>query len=107
MPRAKQGYWKQKDGQLIRIGAMTDLHLLNTIRFLIRAAAVTQDTHPYPSFQGEEAQYQAEQEWDRIVAVPPEIAASRLYEQFDELVDEAELRKLDLSFLYQPLGLAR
>ena len=58
-----EGYWTMANGQSIRITAMTDRHLVKAIRLLERLAQQRQDSIPYPNFQGEMAQWQADQEW--------------------------------------------
>lgn len=84
--------WTTKDGQRIRIKDMEDSHLLNTIRFLERTwekrkASMLSD---FPCFNGEMAQYYAEQEWDRLADTDIEEACPI----YNDMVDEAERRNL-------------
>lgn len=54
--------WTTKEGKRIPISKMSDSHLLNTIKFLERKSDAF-DIIP-PMFQGEMAQYYADQEYD-------------------------------------------
>lgn len=58
--------WTTRDGRRIRICDMTDDHLENTIRYLERAANISL-LASHPEFKGEQAQIQAEGEWDRLL----------------------------------------
>lgn len=57
--------WRTKDGRVFPIEQMSEEHLRNAIRFLERAHASYRDTMmtSYPVFNGEMAQFYADQEW--------------------------------------------
>lgn len=52
--------WTTRDGRRIPISQMSDRHVMNTYKMLIRVGMPD-----YPSFQGEMAQMMAEDEWER------------------------------------------
>ena len=86
--------WTTKDGRRLPIVEMTDSHLANTILFLRRAAARYQDsvlTHP-PHFEGEMAQYYAEQEWVETASCSLEDLAKSLYPIYADLLREHNRR---------------
>jgi hypothetical protein len=58
-------YWKTREGKKIPIRDMTDAHLKNAVQMLERRFAEWIPPPP-PNFNGEMAQYYAEQEWDRL-----------------------------------------
>lgn len=93
--------WTQKDGKKIRIKDMTNLHLTNTISFLLRYAGNEKNYSlcNFPSFNGEMAQYYAEQEWDVLNEMDDWEFAEMEYPIFKDLVDEAFMRNLDISEL--------
>ncbi len=83
-------HWTTKSGEKIRICDMLDEHLKNTIAFLERNARFVADVAIFPSFQGEMAQYYAEQQYDNMVEDPIEFfCVGTIY---DDLVTE-QLRR--------------
>ncbi len=84
--------WLQKNGEKIRLKDMSDQHLINTIAMLERNAKAVYSSEINAcmsiSFNGEQAQLEQERflsqaEWEDYL---PEI--------FDDLIAEAERRKL-------------
>lgn len=75
---------------------MTNEHLLNTIKLLCKKAAQNQNEAlmHYPSFNGEMAQYYAEQEWDNLRETHPDDFALQEYPILLLLWEEADRRKL-------------
>ena len=55
--------WRLANGDRIPIATMTDQHLINAIRLLERQAEREAEIIPFPDFQGEMAQWQAEKAW--------------------------------------------
>jgi hypothetical protein len=82
--------WKQKNGMKIRICDMTDTHLENCIKLLERAAEHQKINYPYPMFNGEMAQYYAEQDYDRMQASGPEY----FFPIYEDLCAERDRRAL-------------
>lgn len=70
--KSRYPYWKQKNGELIRLEDVTDSHLDNTIRFLERIArlsypeVVDRAYSAYGFFQGEMALDQMGREIDAL-----------------------------------------
>jgi len=62
--------WTMKTGEKVKVKDMTDLHLLNTIRFLHRQVRKFAASLPYPMMNGEMAQEQAEREYDAVMEDP-------------------------------------
>lgn len=56
--------WKMANGCNIRIADMTDQHVVNTYKYLLRKA--DEDISDYPFFGGEMAQYYAEGAYDSV-----------------------------------------
>ena len=86
--------WTTKTGEKVPIIKMGDDHLTNTLRMLLRHAALIQLRTPFPTFNGEMAQYYAEQEYDALMEKTPEDVASDAFPSWDWLLDEAERRRL-------------
>jgi len=82
--------WKTKDGKRIRICDMEDSHLLNAIKCLERMVVIEKLETPFPSFNGEMAQYYSEQAYDQILNSPPEY----FFPIYEDLLNERE-RRLD------------
>jgi hypothetical protein len=80
--------WETKDGVILRIRDMRDSHLFNTIAMLEREHARLLNDAPFPDFQGEMAQYYAEQEWERMMSSGPE----SIFPVYCDLVAEAKRR---------------
>ena len=104
-PRKQTKYWTTKSGDKIRICDMTDSHLLNTIKLLLRIAGknLREETSAgwgvLASLQGEMAQMFCEQNIDRIEETTAYEFCSDNHIIFDLLITDAERRKLDLEFL--------
>lgn len=90
----KNVLWITKSGSKIKIGDMTDQHIINTIRMLHRAAEVYKNTIPFPMFNGEMAQMYAEQEYDKLMDTSVEEIADSQCRQYKHLIKELERRKL-------------
>lgn len=90
--------WKQRDGKKIRIKDMTNSHLMNVIGLLLRYSSQEKSYSlcNFPSFNGEMAQYYAEQEWDALNEIDDWEFAEMEYPIFKDLVGEAERRELDI-----------
>lgn len=86
--------WTQKNGTKIRICDISDKHLLNTISFLERKAEEQLHDIPFPSFNGEAAQYYAEQEFDNLMDMGVEDLAEELYPIYNDLIKEKDRRGL-------------
>ena len=94
--------WKTKDGRKIRICDMTDQHLLNSIKLLIRAGerVKTEVLNYYPSFNGEMAQMEVDRQLDMIIEMDPVDFAESEYPILTYLLFDAERRKLNLTSIY-------
>lgn len=91
--------WKQRNGKKIRIKDMTNSHLMNTIRMLLRSATIEKGNSLmcFPSFDGDTmASYYAEQEWDTLDEMDDWEFAEMEYPIFKDLTDEALRRKLNI-----------
>lgn len=82
--------WTQKDGTKIRICDMKDSHLLNSIKMLNRMVETERATLWYPCFQGEMAQFYAEQEYENFMS-DDECAYPEIYW---DLINDADRRGL-------------
>lgn len=93
--------WTMRDGVMIRIRKMSDTHLYNTIRMLIRHAGSEQANALLflPSFSGEMAQFYAEQEWDHINDISAAEFAWENLPVFKDLVSEADYRGIEIEEL--------
>lgn len=71
--RKQTAKWTTKDKRKIRVCDMTDSHLLNTIKWIYRKCEKElEEAQLYcPSFQGEMAQYFAEQAWEQTLSMTP------------------------------------
>ncbi len=87
-------FWTQKNGSKVRICDMTDSHLTNTINLIERNADRQRYDLPYPSFQGEMAQYFAESQFDYLMNANVEDLADDLCPEYKYLVKEFDRRKL-------------
>lgn len=83
--------WKQKNGVKIRICDMTDQHLQNSIALLERAAEHQKASLPYPMFNGEMAQFYAEQDWNRVMEADTEY----FFPIYEDLCLERERRQIE------------
>lgn len=72
---------------------MTDEHLDNTIAMLERVHYEV--ASQYPNFNGEEAQFAAEQEWEAFAANGPDAVNDR----YSDLVEERERRRTEGTFV--------
>jgi len=90
--------WTMRDGTRIRVRDMADSHLLNTIRFVERAAdrkraeLVADGYAAMASLNGEMAQYICEGEIHAVEASAP----GEFFPIYDDMVDEAVSRGLSL-----------
>lgn len=82
--------WTCKDGRKVRVKDMDDKHLENTIKFLRRQHQEIVFGTSYPSFNGEMAQYYAEQEFDRLCESRPE----DFWPIYEDMMQEADKRHL-------------
>lgn len=64
---------------------MTTSHLINAINYCRKAHATAALDIPYPSFQGEMAQYYAEAAWHSAVEGPAEDTIDGMQDLIDEL----------------------
>lgn len=85
--------WTQRDGSKIRIKDMADSHLVNTVRFLERHAEQVALTIPCPQFNGEMAQFYAEQAYDQLQSDPVDTMLSGSI--YDDLYEECIRRGLN------------
>lgn len=76
---------------------MSDSHLTNAVRYLRRAADAQVAEIGPPSFSGEMAQYYADREYDSLLASTPDELAARMYDLYDDLMEEAARRKLEIN----------
>ena len=88
--------WKCKDGTKIRIKDMTDSHLQNAVNMLLRIAGAKQSDALsfYPDFNGEMAQFLAENEWYRLNEMTVEDFAEREIPIYKDMVAEIERREV-------------
>lgn len=89
MELKKRPTWTTADGRVLIIAEMDTDHLINAINFCRKKHSVAALEIPYPSFQGEMAQYYAEAEWESLVSSSAEEAISGL----QDLINELEWRK--------------
>jgi hypothetical protein len=90
--------WTQKDGTKIRIKDMTDRHLINAVKMVLRMAEAKQnaDLCFYPSFNPDTmASYYAEQSWDSLNEMDAMEYAETEYPIFNDLMDEIYKRDLE------------
>lgn len=88
-------HWITKAGVVIAIRDMTDSHLVNTIKFLLRAGEATRQSiidNP-PCLHGEMAQYAADAEW---AAAMDGDAYDYAHWKIEPLMEELYRRELDL-----------
>ena len=79
--------WTTKDGRSIPIREMGSVHLMNTVLYLERKCS--DGELPWPTMQGEEAQYAAEREW------LDEMAKPRFPPQYDTMLVVVKERGLE------------
>lgn len=87
------GWWRTKDGTLLRIADMDDDHLYYATRMLERHAQIVRDITAPPNLQGEMAQYYAEREWDAMWDMGPDELAEYIYPKIEELKAEMARRR--------------
>lgn len=90
--------WTMRDGTKIRIKDMGDSHLLNTIAMLERVAGRRKAMAlcSFPSFNGEMAQFFAEQDWDSLDQTSNEEYAAQIFPIYNDMVDESARRNLPI-----------
>jgi hypothetical protein len=90
----RNGYWKTKQGQWVKIKEMETSHLSNTIAMLKRKANSFKCYHSscYLLLQGEMAQDCWEQEMDFLDTASPHEMAERLFPVYSQLFNELERR---------------
>lgn len=91
--------WTMWNGDKIRIKDMSDSHLLNTIAMLLRNATFRRMNALacFPSFNGEMAQFSAEQDWDNLNEMSDEEYAMQTIPLYKDMIEEALHRKLPVS----------
>lgn len=82
--------WTQKNGKKIRIKDMSDQHLINTIKMLERRLEEAKRNMPYPMFNGDMAQWFAEQDYDAF----QKSVVSDHVPIYDDLIEEKIMRGL-------------
>jgi|SRR5579864_703843 len=90
--------WTQKDGTKIRIKDMTDKHLVNAAKMLLRMAEAEKNETLgyYPSFNPDSmAAYYSEQSWDNLNEMDIQEYAEMEYPIFNDLLWEVYRRKLE------------
>lgn len=85
--------WTTREGEKIRICDMTDDHLRNAIRLCERLHEKAKALIPFPDFNGEMAQYYAEQDYDRFLSSTPEES----FPLYPDLCEEAYRRGLKVT----------
>lgn len=85
MGLGKRKTWTTQDGRVLVIAEMATEHIINAINFCRKKHQTAALDIPFPSFQGEIAQYYAEAEWDSIVCSSAEEAIPGLQDLIDEL----------------------
>ena len=87
-------HWTAGDGRTVPLPEMTDRHLINAMRFLYRnAKEQLRDAQGIvPHFQGEMAQYYAEQEWQATFDADPWDYADPI---LNDMQKEADRRGLE------------
>ncbi len=101
MPEKWKTKWKSKDGQVIRIKDMTDTHLLNTARFLLKQAQIiiNRNIEQYYSGmqpQGEMAEIEFDRELSAWESMTPEDYLEEECPAFENMVKELEKRGLEI-----------
>jgi len=86
--------WTQKNGKKIRICDMDDQHLRNSIKMLRRKAIKMRDGVSYPMFNGDIAQFHAEQGYDNMMEMDDEELADEFCPIHEYLMFEYRRRKL-------------
>lgn len=98
--------WVTRDGRVIKVKDMKDSHLINTMRMIMRVTKsrlIEEQEYAilnFPSFQGETAQYYAEQEYNRLTSAIIDDChvngwLSITLPCWDTMIKEAEKRKLN------------
>jgi hypothetical protein len=83
--------WTTAEGEAIPINCLENGHLLNILRYLERRAKAEFVDLPFPSSNGEMAQYYLEQAWEHAMAEGPGYCLPPIY---DDLAAEAARRGL-------------
>lgn len=94
----KSKIWTTKEGREIPIEKLADSHLINIIKHLRRNATFGLEKvrmNP-PCFQGEMAQYYAEQEWEIALGMDAEEFLEYTVPQYEYLLEELRLRGLEV-----------
>jgi hypothetical protein len=87
--------WKTKDGRVIPISQMGDIHVLNAEAFLRRKHRELLDTSPPPGFIGEVADWLANQDWLAL----QNSDVSDVYPIYESIL--TEIKKRNLSHLME------
>jgi hypothetical protein len=86
----EESVWKTKDGRIIPISKMGDIHLLNVEAFLWKKHRDLLDTSPPPGFTGEIADWLADQDWLAL----QESDVSDVYPIYESILTEIQKRNL-------------
>lgn len=102
--RANKKVWTTRDGRRIPIVAMEDRHLVNTIKYLYRLAAVSLAAELAAGYSvlgtlnGDMAQFCCEQDLDRMQDTEEEEWLESQCPQWPALIKELNRRGLDKTF---------
>jgi hypothetical protein len=88
--------WQTRNGKRIPVRKMSDSHIINTIRMLRRNTEAAKWCTPFPSFGGEMAQAEAENEFFSLMETDVDDILTTECITFDALLTEAEHRKLEI-----------
>ena len=98
--------WTMRDGTKIAIRDMTDSHLRNALRVLVRAAIVqrAKDVSTPCPFGGDGAIDAFDDAMAELIEQSPEEIAAELWPEFARLEKEAERRDLDWAYTSEQIA---